>query len=219
MPPRVIPAGLPAAAAALAAALAAGLGVASARAAPPPPAATAAPAVLVLGDSITAGFGLPPGRSPPARLQARLAAAGRPVAVLAAGVFGDTAEGGLARLDTLPATRVAVVALGANDLLMGVPPRRTEAALHAVTARLKARGARVVLAGGRSPFGRSPAFDALFARVARSEGVALVPDVLAGVDARSGATLADGLHPNARGAERVAARLAPAVLVALGPPP
>ena len=188
------------------------LAAAPARAAPAPP---SAPAVLVLGDSITAGFGLAPAQSMPARLQARLAAAGRPVGVLAAGVFGDTAEGGLARLDTLPATPVAVVALGANDLLMGVAPRRTEAALHAVVSKLKARGARVVLAGGRSPFAAPAGFDALFARVARAEGVALAPDILAGVSARAGTTQADGLHPDARGAELIAEHLAPAVLAAL----
>lgn len=173
------------------------------------------PAVLVLGDSITAGFGLPAAQSMPARLQAALARAGRPVSVLAAGLFGDTAEGGLRRLDALPVPTVAVVALGANDLLMGVPPARTEAALRTVTARLKARGARVVLAGGRSPFAPAAAFDALFARVARAEGAVLAPDILAGVSARAGTVQADGLHPDARGAELVAERLAPAVLRAL----
>lgn len=194
------------------------LSVLSLAAAPLPAAPAPAPAaVLVLGDSITAGFGLAPSQAMPARLQAALARAGRPVPVLAAGVFGDTAEGGLSRLDTLPATPVAVVALGANDLLMGVPARRTEAALHAVVARLKMRGSRVVLAGGRSPFAPSAAFDGLFSRVARAEGVALAPDILAGIDARRGTTLADGLHPDARGAELIAERLAPAVLAALGP--
>ncbi len=198
------------------------LALALAAAAPPPAAPPPAPTVLVLGDSLTAGFGLAPAQSMPARLQARLASAGRPVAVLAAGVFGDTAEGGLARIDTLPATPVAVVALGANDLLMGVEPRRTEAALHAVVVRLKARGSRVVLAGGRSPFVAPAGFDALFARVAREEGAVLVPDILAGVSARAGTTQADGLHPDARGAELIASRLAPAVLAALpaaGSPP
>ena len=179
------------------------------------PAAPARPTVLVLGDSITAGFGLPPGRSMPARLQARLAAAGRPVPVLAAGVFGDTAEGGLERVETLPVAPVVVVALGANDLLMGVPPARTEAALHAVVRRLEARGSRVVLAGGRSPFMRSAGFDALFARVARTEHVALAPDILAGVSVGARTTQTDGLHPDARGAELIAARLAPLVLAAL----
>ncbi len=186
-------------------------------AAPPAPPVPPAPApvVLVLGDSITAGFGLPPGASMAGRLQARLAAGGRPVAVLAAGVFGDTAEDGLRRAETLPAASVAVVALGANDLLMHVPPARTEAALRAVVARLRARRARVVLAGGRSPFGRTPAFDALFARVARGGGATLAADILAGVDARHGTTLADGLHPDARSADLIASRLAPLVRAAL----
>ena len=186
--------------------------------------ATSAPAappsvaeVLVVGDSITAGFGLAPAQAMPARLQAELARRGRPVRVLAAGVFGDTAETGLKRLDGLPATPVTVVALGANDLLLGVPAARTEAALHALVRKLKGRGSRVVLAGGRSPFNAAPGFEAVFARVARAEGVPLVPDVLAGVSQRAGAVQKDGLHPDARGAELIAQRLAPAVLAALEP--
>lgn len=179
-----------------------------------PPAAD----VLVLGDSITAGFGLAPAEAMPARLQAELARRGKPVRVLAAGVFGDTARNGLKRLDGLPATPVAVVALGANDLLQGVAPGQTEAALHDVVRKLKARGSRVVLAGGRSPFGAAAGFEAVFSRVARSESVPLVPDVLAGVSQRAAAVQKDGLHPDARGAELIAQRLAPAVLKALDPP-
>ena len=171
--------------------------------------------VLVLGDSITAGFGLAPAEAMPARLQGLLARGGRPVRVLAAGVFGDTAEGGLRRLGSLPPARVAVVALGANDLLQAVPPARTEAALHAIVRRLRARGSRVVLAGGRSPFAAARRFDALFARVARAEHVAFAPDLLLDVSARGGAVQADGLHPNAEGASRIAARLAPVVVAAL----
>ena len=196
----------------LLAAAAATASAALARAATPPTAE-----VLVIGDSITAGFGLAPAQAMPARLQAELARRGRPVRVLAAGVFGDTAENGLRRLDTLPAAPVTVVALGANDLLQGVPPARTEAALHAIVRKLKARGSRVVLAGGRSPFGSAPGFEAVFARVARTEGAPLVPDVLAGVSQRAGAVQKDGLHPDARGAELIARRLAPAVLAALEP--
>ena len=202
----------------LLAALAAALGCGRRALAAPatvPAAPLLAADVLVLGDSITAGFGLAPAESMPAQLQAELARRGKPVRVLAAGVFGDTAEGGLARASGLPPTAVAVVALGANDLLEGVAPARTEAALHAVVARLKGGGAHVVLAGGRSPFGRGAGFDALFARVAAGEGVALAPDILAGVSPGAGTTQADGLHPNARGAALIAARLAPAVLRAL----
>ena len=192
--------------------IAAGLAGAAARS------GTAAPAeVLVLGDSLTAGFGLAPRESMPARLQAELARRGRPVRVLAAGVFGDTAGNALGRIDGLPAAPVTVVALGANDLLQGIAPARTEAALRAVVRKLTARGSRVVLAGGRSPFGSAPAFEALFARVARAEGVILAPDVLAGISEREGGVQADGLHPDARGAELIALRLAPAVFAALEP--
>ncbi len=197
--------------------LLAALALATAAAAAPAPAPSAD--VLVLGDSITAGFGLEPAEAMPARLQAELARRGRPVRVLAAGVFGDTAEGGLRRIDALPPTRVAVVALGANDLLQGTPPARTERALHAIVRRLRARGARVVLAGGRSPFAPRAGFDALFARVAETEHVALVADVLAGVSKAAGTVQKDGLHPNAAGATLVASRLAAAVEAALGPAP
>ena len=179
-----------------------------------PAAAPAAPPpvrVTVLGDSITAGYGLAPAQAMPARLQAELARAGASVTVVAAGVFGDTAEGGLRRADQVQPGGVVVVALGANDLLQGVAPARTEAALHALIAKLEAKGCRVVLAGGRSPFAPAATFDALFARVARAEGVPLVPDLLSGVSLHAGFVQKDGLHPNARGAQLIAERLAPAV--------
>ncbi len=180
------------------------------------PAATPGPAqVTVLGDSITAGYGLARAEAMPARLQAELARTGAPVTVIAAGVFGDTAEGGLARAGQVAPGGVVVVALGANDLLQGVAPARTEAALLGIVRRLKAKGCRVVLAGGRSPFAPAATFDALFARVARSEGVPLVPDLLSGLSLRAGYVQKDGLHPNARGAQLIAERLAPAVRAVL----
>ena len=186
-----------------------------ARAAPGP--AGPAPVVTLLGDSITAGYGLEPARALPARLQAALDRLHLPARVRGAGVFGDTAEGGLERVDRDVAanTAVCVVALGANDLLLKVPPARTERALKAIVRRLKARGIAVVLAGGRDPFHVAPGFDAVFPRVAAAEGVVLAPDLLAGVANVASMTQADGLHPNAAGADRIARRLAPAVAAAL----
>ena len=182
-----------------------------------PALAAAAPVaeVAVLGDSITAGYGLAPADAMPARLQAELARRGRSVRVLAAGVFGDTAEGGLRRADMVPDGAVAVVALGANDLLQGIAPARTEAALRALVRRLKARRVRVVLAGGRSPFTSAATFDRMFARVAAAEGARLAPDILAGISGAAGTVQKDGLHPNVGGAELIARRLAPVVLAEL----
>ena len=110
---------------------------AAARAAPRPP-----PVVTILGDSITAGYGLEPALALPARLQAALDRLHAPARVRGAGVFGDTAEGGLERVDRDVAgdTAVCVVLLGANDVLLGVPPARTERALRGVVEHLTRRG-------------------------------------------------------------------------------
>ena len=183
----------------------------------PARAAGPAPLVVLLGDSITAGYGLQPEQALPARLQAALDRLGVAARVRGAGVFGDTAEGGLERVDRdVPATTaVCVVLLGANDVLLSVPAARTERALRAIVRRLQARRIGVVVGGGRNPFRRDPDFDALFARVAADEHVRLAPDLLQGVANTPGMVQGDGLHPNARGAERIALRLAPVVAAAL----
>jgi acyl-CoA thioesterase-1 len=189
-----------------------------------PPAARAAgraPVVTVLGDSITAGYGLPAAQALPAQLEAALAALGVPARVRAAGVSGDTTAGGLARLDfsVQPDTAVCVVVLGGNDLLQGVEPAETRANLDRIVKRLKARRISVVLAGGRAP-GRSlgaygRAFDQVFPAVAATNRIALAPDLLAGISDRPEMKQADGLHPNAAGARLIARRLAPEVARAL----
>ncbi len=181
-------------------------------------AATASPPLVVmLGDSITAGYGLAPAQALPARLQAALDRLRVPARVRGAGVFGDTAEGGLERVDRdVPGdTAVCVVLLGANDVLLSVPPARTERALGVIVRRLKARRIGVVVGGGRNPFRRDPAFDALFSRMAEREHVRLAPDLLQGVANTPGMVQGDGLHPNAAGADRIASRLAPLVAAAL----
>jgi acyl-CoA thioesterase-1 len=188
--------------------------------------AAAAPAprrrvVTVLGDSITAGYGLAAAQALPAQLQAALAKLGAPAIVRGAGVSGDTSAGGLARADfsVQPDTAVCVVALGGNDLLQGIEPAETQANLDRIVKRLKARGIAVVLAGGRAParslgaYGR--AFDRLFPAVAAANRVAFAPDLLAGVSDRPEMKQADGLHPNAAGARLIARRLAPVVAAAL----
>ena len=179
------------------------------------------PVVTILGDSITAGLGLPAADALPVQLQAALGRAGVRAVVRGAGVSGDTTAGGLARVDfsVTPETRLCVVELGANDYLQSVPPAETRRNLLAIVQRLKARHIRVLLAGGALPertsgaYGR--AFNASFREVAKAEGVPMEPDFLAGVEAKPELKQSDGLHPNARGVRLIADRLAAYVAKAL----
>jgi len=175
--------------------------------------------VTILGDSITAGLGLPAAAALPAQLGAALARLGAPAFVRGAGVSGDTTADGLARLDfsVQGDTDVCLVALGGNDLLQGLDPKAVRANLTAIVRRLKARRIAVVLAGQTAPravgAGYARDFGAVFPAVARSTRVALYPDLLAGVGTplRQG----DGIHPNAAGVKVMAAGLAPLVARAL----
>ncbi|WP_293475015.1 arylesterase [Phenylobacterium sp.] len=177
--------------------------------------------VTVLGDSITAGYGLARAAAFPAQLQARLAKLGAPATVRAAGVSGDTTAGGLARVDfsVRKDTDLVIVALGANDLLQGQDPRRTRANLDGIIRKLKARRIDVLLTGIDAPVevggGYARDFNAIFPALARANGVALYPNLLAGVARTPALNQADGIHPNARGAAIIAQRLAPAVARAL----
>jgi len=177
--------------------------------------------VTILGDSITAGLGLPAAQALPARLEAALAKAGAPARVRGAGVSGDTSAAGLARVDfsVQADTDLCVVALGGNDLLQGLDPKTTQANLDRIVKRLKARRIGVLLAGMQAPaaIGRGYArdFDAVFASVARQERVPLYPNLLDGVGQIINLNQRDGIHPNAQGVEIIAGRLAPVVARAL----
>ena len=183
--------------------------------------AAALPVITVLGDSITAGYGLHEGEAVPAQLKASLARLGAPAQVRAAGVSGDTSAGGLARVDfsVQPDTALCIVALGGNDLLQGLDPRSTRANLQAIVRRLKARRIRVLLCGLRAPpllnAGFAREFNAVFPAVARDEGVALYPDLLAGVAMSRALNQRDGIHPNAAGVKVIVGRLAPFAVRAL----
>ena len=174
--------------------------------------------LLVLGDSLTSGYGLPAAQAFPARLQRALAAAGRDVRVIDAGVAGDTTAGGLARLDwaLADAPHAAVVALGANDGLRGLDPGATRANLDRILARLEAGGVEALLVGMLAPPNLGPeygaAFDALFPALAMRHDVAFYPFFLAGVAARPALNQADGIHPNARGVQVMVDRMTPHVL-------
>lgn len=177
--------------------------------------------VTMLGDSITAGYGLPAKAALPVQLQAELRKLGVNAVVRNAGVSGDTTAGGLGRVDfsVQPDTTVCVVELGANDFLQGYEPAVTRRHLDQIVKRLKARGITVVLAGGRvpargyGPYGRQ--FEAVFPEVAKANRVLLAPDLLADVSERPELKQPDGIHPNAEGVKLVARRLAPVVVEAL----
>jgi acyl-CoA thioesterase-1 len=180
-------------------------------------AARGRPVVTLLGDSITAGYGLQAKDALPAQLQAALLRLGVGASVRGAGVSGDTTAGGLGRVDfsVQADTTLCVVELGGNDLLQGLDPRTTQANLQRIVARLKARRIKVVLCGLRAPEslnrGFALQFNAVFAAVARAERVPLYPDLLAGVELSQGLNQRDGIHPNARGVKLIASRLAPVV--------
>ncbi len=179
--------------------------------------AARAKVVTILGDSITAGYGLPARDAMPAQLQLALARLGAASVVRGAGVSGDTTAGGLARVDfsVRADTDVAIVALGGNDLLQGLDVRATRANLDGILRRLKARRIRVILAGLTAPQeiggGYARDFNAIFPTLARAHGAVLYPNLLDGVARRPALNQADGIHPNAQGARIIAARLAPVV--------
>ena len=182
----------------------------------PAAAAQKPPVVTILGDSITAGLGLPAGDALPAQLQAALKGLGVNAVVRGAGVSGDTTAGGLARLDfsVQPDTTLCVVELGANDYFQSVEPRQIQTNLTAIVKQLKGRGVRVLLAANKAPKGSGAygrAFDAVFAAVARSTGATLAPDLLSGVIDQPAFRQADGIHPNAAGVMIIVHRLAPMV--------
>ncbi len=174
--------------------------------------------VLALGDSLTAGYGLPAQASFPARLEQRLKAAGLEVRVVNAGVSGDTSAGGLARLDWALADRpsVAIVELGANDGLRGLDPGQTARNLDAIVATLQGRGVRVLLAGMLAPpnLGREygDAFRQAYREVAARRQVPLYPFFLDGVAGDPRLNQKDGLHPTAEGVTVIVERIAPWVI-------
>ena len=191
------------------------------------PAAGAARTVVFLGDSLTAGYGLPDPASEayPALIAARLRAAGSTWKVVNAGISGDTTAGGLRRIDwTLRApVDVLVVALGANDGLRGVDPAVTAANLRGIIERARARhpAVRILLAGMQLPPELGAAHTAAFARVfpdvAAATGAALVPFLLAGVGGDPTLNLGDRIHPNAAGHAVMAATVWPHLEPLLAP--
>ena len=181
------------------------------------PAMAAPLRLLVLGDSLSAGYGLPAADGFQARLLAGLRARGLDVALVDGAVSGDTTAGGRARLDWVLAEPVdaALVELGGNDGLRGLDPRGTEANLAAILDALAAKGIPVLLSGMLAPpnLGREygEEFAAAFRRLGARPGVMFDPFFLEGVAGDPALNQADRIHPNARGAAIVAARMVPLV--------
>lgn len=173
--------------------------------------------LVALGDSLTAGFGLPAEATFPVVLERALRAEGYSVTILNAGVSGDTASGGLARLDWSvgDGTNGVILALGANDMLRGIDPDVTKAALDAILGRLAERRIAVLIAGMKASPSLGKAykarFDAIYPALAEKFGAPLYPFLLDGVVTEPALTLADGLHPNEAGVARMVAGILPVV--------
>jgi acyl-CoA thioesterase-1 len=180
-------------------------------------AATAAPRILAFGDSLTAGYGLPVEEGFTARLQAKLRADGIDATVINGGVTGDTSAGGLARIDWALGEKpdLVILELGANDMLRGIDPKVTRANLDATLGKIRAAGAKVLLAGMKTlaNWGQDyeREFDAIYPALAEKYGATLYPFFLDGVAMQPELNQADGLHPNAAGVGIIVARIAPTV--------
>ncbi len=181
----------------------------------PAPAAEGPVRIVALGDSLTAGFGLPADAAFPVRLQKALAAKGLAVEIGNAGVSGDTTSGGLARLDwSVPeGTQAVILELGANDMLRGLDPRIARKALQDILSRLKERHIEVLLCGmlAAPNLGAdyARAFDGIFPELAASGQLLLYPFFLAGVLDDPKLVQRDGLHPTAAGVDAIVAGILP----------
>jgi acyl-CoA thioesterase-1 len=173
--------------------------------------------LVVLGDSLTAGLGLPPGNSFPDQLQTALRKKGLDVTVVNAGVSGDTAADGLARYEwsVPPDADALIVELGANDMLRALPPTATKQTLAAILEKAKAAHMPVLIAGMRAAPNLGAeydkAFDAIYPDLAASRGAALYPFFLDGVAGQAMLNQPDGLHPTAKGVAIIVEKILPSV--------
>jgi len=173
--------------------------------------------IVALGDSLTAGLGLTQREGFVPKLQAALAAKGIAADIANAGVSGDTASGVLARLDwSVPnGTDAVILEIGANDMLRGVKPQVTRAALDTILQRLNDRHIAVLLCGMRAAPNLGAdyvrAFENIYPELAAKNAALLYPFFLDGVAADLGLLQQDGKHPNAVGVDVIVARILPQV--------
>jgi len=174
--------------------------------------ATGRARIVVLGDSITAGYGIDPSEAYPALLQQKIDAAGLPFTVVNAGVSGDTTAGGLRRINWAlnSGVDILIVALGGNDGLRGISPKQTAENLTGIIQKAKAKspGVAIIVAGMQMPQNMgaeyTQEFQGVFPRVAKEGGVTLVPFLLEGIGAVPELNQPDLIHPNVEGQKRVA---------------
>ena len=182
-----------------------------------PPALAATPRLLILGDSLSAGYGLPHADGFEVQLQQALKARGHDVTIIDGAVSGDTSAGGRARLDWTigDGADAAIVELGANDGLRGLDPKDMQANLTAILDDLAAKRIPVLLTGMYAPPNLGPdyqaAFRSVFDKLGKRPGLLYDPFFLQSVALHPELIQADGLHPNTAGVKREVARLLPLV--------
>jgi len=163
------------------------------------------PIIVAFGNSLTAGSGVDPDQNYPSKLQARLDANGYRYRVLNAGVSGETSSQGRDRAEaySYAPPAIAIVELGANDGLRGLPVENTQSNLEAIVGRFQSMGAEVILAGMEMPPNYGPAytdsFRKIFQSISREYNVALIPFFLNGVGGHPHLNQDDGIHPTAEG--------------------
>lgn len=181
--------------------------------------------IVILGDSITAGYGLDPNEAYPALIQEKIAATGLPYQVVNAGVSGDTTAGGLRRVDWAlgAGADLLVIALGGNDGLRGISPVQTAENLTGIVtkARKKIPGLKVIIAGMQMPPNMGAdfvaKFSAVFPEVAEKNETTLVPFLLEGVGGVANLNQADQIHPTAEGQKKIAETMWPTIEKLLKP--
>lgn len=173
--------------------------------------------ILALGDSLTAGYGLEQGHAMPDVLQAALSKEGKDVKIINAGISGDTAAQGAARLDwaLAPEVKAIILELGANDALRGLPPDQTDRALRQVMDKAKAKGLPVLILGMQAPPNLGAdyraKFDGIYPKLAADYGALLYAFYLDGVAAQPDLNQPDGIHPNDKGVALIVTKMLPAV--------
>jgi acyl-CoA thioesterase-1 len=184
--------------------------------------------ILAVGDSLFAGYGLNPGESYPAKLEAALRGRGINVRITNAGVSGDTSAAGAQRLGFVLDSQTAppdlvIIEFGGNDILRALPPEQTRQNLDAMLTETRRRGLKVLVMGMMAPPNlgadyRSK-FDPIYPALAKKHGAGLVPFFLSAVMDKPDLVQADHLHPTARGVEEIVAATTAQVAAALPPAP
>ena len=178
--------------------------------------------LLALGDSLTSGFGLAPDEAFPIKLEAALKNRYPDLKIINAGIAGDTAADGLARLDWALTDDIGglIVGLGANDALRGLDAAQTETALDGIMVKAQAKNLPVLILGMKAPPNMGPdyvaRFDGLYPRLAKKYQALLYPFYLEGVAAVASLNQADGIHPNGQGVEVIVSKITPSVEELIG---